>query len=118
MDAYNKRLIRCSGILIGVSWILNSPFHWPPFQSVVVGVLAALVVDSRTRKRTRRIRSSVRRAVIERDLITGEDPRDYHLDHRMPFSRGGSNTVDNLRLLPKRENLRKGRRLPRLRDLG
>jgi 5-methylcytosine-specific restriction endonuclease McrA len=36
---------------------------------------------------------------------------DYHVDHRMPVSRGGMHELANLRLLHKRCNLRKGARL-------
>lgn len=36
----------------------------------------------------------------------------YHLDHRMPIALGGSNTDDNMQLLTKRCNLKKGAKHP------
>jgi 5-methylcytosine-specific restriction endonuclease McrA len=43
--------------------------------------------------------------------------RKHHIDHIWPHSAGGSNTVDNLRVIPKKKNLRKGAKKPKLKDL-
>jgi 5-methylcytosine-specific restriction endonuclease McrA len=69
-----------------------------------------------TRKRT--IPLHVRQAVKARDLgNTPFDPDKHHIDHIWPFSKGGSHTPDNLRVLAKKENLRKGAKRPRLHDM-
>jgi len=70
------------------------------------------------KRRSRYISKATRRAVIERDL-KGEkfDPKKHHVDHVWPFSRGGSHTTDNLRVIEKKKNLRKGAKLPRMRDM-
>jgi hypothetical protein len=68
-------------------------------------------------KRSRIIPAHIKRAVIERDL-KGErfDSRLHHLDHIVLYSKGGDNSVRNLRVIPKTDNLRRGARMPRLRD--
>jgi 5-methylcytosine-specific restriction endonuclease McrA len=56
--------------------------------------------------------------VIERDLKGQKyDPKKHHIDHVWPYSRGGSSTEDNLRVLDKGENLKKGSKKPRIKDL-
>jgi 5-methylcytosine-specific restriction endonuclease McrA len=60
---------------------------------------------------------NVKRTLIARDMRGTDYNSDaYHIDHILPHSRGGSNTMDNLRILSKSENLRKGARKPKLRD--
>ena len=56
----------------------------------------------------------MRREVFERDLgsLSNWDGNRYHLDHRVPHSRGGDNSVRNLRVVEKRKNLRKGAKMP------
>ena len=66
-------------------------------------------------KRERRLPKAVRREVIARDLTSKGlkwDPRKYHIDHTVPFSRGGDNSARNLRVIEKQRNLRKGGKMP------
>jgi 5-methylcytosine-specific restriction endonuclease McrA len=66
-------------------------------------------------KSERRISKAVRRAVIARDLTSKGlkwDPAKYHIDHLVPFSRGGDNSTRNLRVIEKQKNLRKGGKMP------
>jgi len=70
------------------------------------------------KKRSRYIPKRVRRAVVERDLKSEKfDPQRHHIDHVWPFARGGSHTVDNLRVVDKTKNLRKGAKPPRMREM-
>lgn len=89
-------------------------------QEQIIAGIVAFVFFSRlqSKKRTRYIPTTTRRAVIERDL-KGEkfDPEKHHIDHVWPFSRGGSHTTDNLRVIEKKKNLRKGAKRPRMRDM-
>jgi hypothetical protein len=59
---------------------------------------------------SRYIPSEVKRIVWTRDhgrcVICGSNRR-IHYDHDIPFSKGGSNTVDNIRILCEKCNLRK-----------
>lgn len=61
-----------------------------------------------------RIPTRVRRAVIERDgyicqLCGGEiEPSDVHLDHIVPWSHGGPDTVKNLRVTHSLCNIKRG----------
>jgi hypothetical protein len=90
-------------------------------NSILVAGFLALVVFSVRRKRFRRSRyipKSIKRAVIARDLKGEEyDSSKHHIDHVWPFSKGGSNTSDNLRVVEKKRNLRKGAKRPRMREM-
>ena len=81
--------------------------------------IATTFVLVRPPSRSRVIPKSVRRAVIERDL-KGErfDPNIHHIDHIVPYSRGGDHSVANLRVLPKKDNLRRGARMPTFDDIA
>lgn len=95
-------------------------FGYNQFEGALFGGFAGLALAFllvRPPKVDRRIPTWVRRAVIERDL-KGErfDPKLHDLDHIVPFSKGGDHSVENLRVLPKAENRRRGARMPKLRD--
>ena len=94
--------------------------HLLPSQELVIAGFVTLIFFGRWqgKKRSRTIPKMTRRAVIDRDL-KGEkfDPERHHIDHIWPFSKGGSHTVDNLRVIEKRSNLRKGAKRPRMRDM-
>jgi hypothetical protein len=83
--------------------------------AAITGVFGALVIPNRSR----RIPARVRKRVIERHLKSGGeyDPKQHDIDHVVPFSRGGSHSEENLRVLPKKDNRRKGAKMPRFRDL-
>ncbi len=86
--------------------------------SLLVGFGASWLLVSAP-KQHRRIPTDVRRIVIARDLTSKGlkwDARKYHIDHVVPFSRGGDNSVRNLRVIEKEKNLSKGRKMPGLRD--
>lgn len=44
--------------------------------------------------------------------LTRETGVEYHVDHRIPLSKGGKHHPDNLWVIPAVENLRKGAKLP------
>jgi len=85
-----------------------------PFEAVPIGMLvgmgcAWLLV--KPPKGGRRIPTAIRRQVIARDLTSKGlkwDPTKHHIDHLVPFSRGGDNSARNLRVIEKHRNLRKG----------
>jgi len=82
------------------------------------GVGAAWLLVKRP-NRDRRISKAMRQQVIARDLTSKGlkwDPRKYHIDHTVPFSRGGDNSLKNLRVLEKEKNLRKSGKMPGFRD--
>ncbi len=83
-------------------------------RAKVIGAFAGVLYLTFGPKRSRRIPARVRRAAIARDLRGAKfDPSRHHIDHIQPFSRGGSHTEDNLRVVDKRKNLRKGARKPK-----
>jgi len=90
-------------------------------ESILFGALlgiAAGFVLVRPPERSRRIPPYVRRAVVARALTgTSFDPEIHHIDHIVPFSRGGDNSIQNLRVVPKAYNLRRGAKMPGLLDL-
>jgi hypothetical protein len=89
-------------------------------QEQLIAFIGAVISMSRfqSRRRSRYIPKATRRAVVARDL-RGEqyDPRKHHIDHVWPFSKGGSHTFDNLRVIEKKKNLRKGAKRPGLREM-
>lgn len=94
---------------------------YKPFESLAVGILLGIAggfVLVRPPFRNRIIPAHVKRAVIERDL-KGErfDSTIHHIDHIVPYSRDGDHSVANLRVISKTENLRRGARMPKWREL-
>jgi hypothetical protein len=86
--------------------------------SVFVGIGSAWLFV-RPPTRSRRIPKAVRREVIARDLVSKGlkwDPARHHIDHVVPFSRGGDNSARNLRVVEKQKNLRKGSKMPSFLD--
>ena len=94
--------------------------HLVSSQELLIAGLVALIFFGKcqSKRRSRLIPKAIRRAVIERDL-KGEqfDPRIHHIDHVWPFSKGGGHTTDNLRVIEKTKNLRKGAKRPRMREM-
>lgn len=93
----------------------------PATNAIVLSGFFALIAFVGRKKRTRRSRhysKSVRKAVIARDL-KGEayDSTKHHIDHVWPFSKGGSHTTDNLRVISKEKNLKKGAKRPKMREM-
>ena len=83
--------------------------------ALVCGGLAAQLVPARSRY----IPTHVKRKVIgEYEARTGKKyrAREVEVDHVWPFARGGSHTADNLRVIPKAKNRRKGARKPSPKD--
>jgi len=113
-----KRLIVSLVCYLTATYILSQQ-RLPPIEAVFFGALAGLgsawlLVKSPTE--TRRIPKAIRRQVIARDLTSKGltwDPAKHHIDHLVPFSRGGDNSLRNLRVIEKQRNLRKGGRMPR-----
>ena len=112
-------------VFFSVYWINILLLKNHGFDQIVVALISVFVGYGvayqfvKRPKLTRRIPKSVRRAVIARDLESkglSWDPTKYHLDHHIPLSKGGDNSVRNLRVLPKEQNLIKGNKMPGLRD--
>ena len=107
-------------VLMAMLTAFRSHTRLLPSQEQIIAGFVALVFFGRWqgRKRSRHIPKSARRAVIKRDL-KGEkfDPQKHHIDHVWPFSKGGSHTTDNLRVIEKKENLQKGAKRPRMREM-
>jgi hypothetical protein len=99
---------------------MRSKTNLAPSQELLIGGFVALISFGRWqgRKRSRSIPKSVKRAVIARDLKDEEyDSSKHHIDHVWPFSKGGSHTADNLRVIAKKKNLQKGAKRPRMKDM-
>jgi|SRR5271157_871174 len=90
----------------------------PPVEAAVVGGLVGMGLAwllVKPPRGDRRIPKAVRRAVIARDLTSKGlrwNRAKYHIDHIVPFSRGGDNSARNLRVIEKQKNLRKGDKMP------
>jgi len=70
-------------------------------------------------ERSRWIPAGTRRKVIERwERKTGNtfDAKLYELDHKVPFAKGGWHTLDNLRVVKRSVNRKKGHQEPGIED--
>jgi hypothetical protein len=106
---------------LGVSILMQK--RLPPPEAALISGLAGLGgawLLVRPPRGGRRIPQAIRRQVIARDLTSKGlkwDSRKYHIDHIVAVSRGGDNSVRNLRVIEKQRNLRKGDKMPGFRDL-
>jgi hypothetical protein len=88
----------------------------PQSDGILFCTLALLFVPRR--KRSRYIPAEVRREIIARELKGEEyDSSKHHIDYKWAFSRGGGHTRDNLRVIEKEKNLRKGAKKPSVWDM-
>ena len=89
-------------------------------ETVVFGFTLAVAVSFcfvQRPTKNRAIPKRVREAVIERDLKGAKfDATIHHIDHIVPFSKFGDHSVANLRVLPIKDNLLRGAKMPRLKD--
>jgi hypothetical protein len=114
-----RRATVCLSFYFG-GFLLLMGLGYRPVECVafafVLGIAAGFFFVPRP-NRSRVIPKHVRRAVIERDLKGVQfDSTIHHIDHIVPYSKGGDHSVANLRVIPKVENLRRGARPPELRD--
>jgi hypothetical protein len=87
----------------------------PPIEAFLCGIIAGLIVVIRTPSRRRYVPAAVRRkARADFELRTGKkfNSKKHEYDHGVPFSRGGSHTSDNIRVVEKRRNRSKGAKSP------
>jgi hypothetical protein len=92
-------------------------------NGLAILLLLALVVLvlGGSRKRSRYIPTPVKRQALAKfflehysDAERAKKPlrlKDYEFDHIVPFSKGGSNEIGNIKVIPKKENRRKGNRI-------
>lgn len=109
-----RRILIVEFVYIGVAYGI-SELGRTGLESLLAGVVAALIVDQMIPSRSRHIPSSVRRRKIaEYELRTGKkfNAKKHELDHEVPFSRGGSHTLDNLLVVEKGRNRSKGATSP------
>jgi len=89
---------------------------------LVFFVLLVIVLTSKGRKRSRHIPARSKRIAWAKWILDQErrigpkakklQMRDYEFDHIVPFAKGGTSDPDNIRVLPKKENRRKGAKMP------
>jgi hypothetical protein len=90
-----------------------------PGVAVLLGLVGGYVAAQFVPARSRHIPARAKRKVIaEFEANTGQkyNSRKHELDHRWPHSRGGSNTADNLRVVSRTVNRRKGAKRPKPSD--
>ncbi|HYL99356.1 MAG TPA: HNH endonuclease signature motif containing protein [Blastocatellia bacterium] len=116
---YKLRSVLVFGLVFYPVLLLGSR-QFPQTEAAVIAFLSGFVVSSlliKAPKRSRYIPRAVRRAVIKRDLGRKKlDGRKHHLDHVVPYSKGGDNSVRNLRVIEKKKNLKKGNKMPSIWD--
>src|SRR5487761_66833 len=86
-----------------------------PLEAVLAGLVAAFMADRFIPSRSRYVKRSERKKAIARYESKTKrkfNRRIHHIDHVVPFSKGGGGTADNLQVLERKENLAKGSRTP------
>lgn len=109
-----RKVIIVEGIYLGLAYLMLRNGQ-PQLESILAGLVAAFVVNSFIKPRSRYIRTSVKhKARAEFELRTGTkfNSRKHEYDHEVPFSRGGSHTTDNIRVVEKKKNRSKGAKSP------
>jgi hypothetical protein len=106
---------------LGVSILMQQrlPLLEVALISALAGIGGAWLLV-KTPKGGGRIPKAIRRQIIARDLTSKGlkwNPRKYHIDHIVPASRGGDDSIRNLRVIEKQRNLRKGDKMPGFWDL-
>jgi hypothetical protein len=86
-----------------------------PGKALIIAVIAGIVTASQFRPRhSRYIRARDRRKARAEFERFGEryNPRKHEIDHIVPYSRGGGNTADNLKVIARAKNRAKSNRAP------
>jgi HNH endonuclease len=112
-----KQAVALLAVYIVGATVLGAWQRVPVLEAAVISGLAGLGLAALVGPpKGGRVPKAVRKQVIARDLTAKGlewDPSRYHIDHIVPFSRGGDNSPRNLRVVEKQKNLRKGDRMPR-----
>jgi len=98
-------------VLVVQAWL---GFHGWWTQLVALSV-PMFWLSSQAQKRSRWIPTATRRKVIElfeRKTGAKYDPRVHHIDHKVPFAKGGGHTLENLRVVDHRINRKKAGKMP------
>src|SRR5260370_14951677 len=109
-----RRVIVVEAAYLGVVYLMAQTGR-TGIESLLGGIVAALIVNQTMPGRSRHIPASVRRRKIAGyELRTGKkfNPRKHELDHEVAFSKGGSHTEDNERVIEKRKNRSKSAKSP------
>jgi 5-methylcytosine-specific restriction endonuclease McrA len=115
-----SNVVKSGFVFVASQFVLSRVLKMDYARSQGLSLCVAFVALVRWQsvKRSRHISRATKQAIIARDLPAGGyDPQLHHIDHVWPHSRGGSNTGDNLRVIEKRRNLKKGAKRPGLRDM-
>ena len=104
------------GLLYYAQW--GKPTGDKPINNgIFFGAVTAAVLH---KKRSRYYSPKLKKEVIARHFKGREhkyDPRKHHVDHKVAFAKGGSHTLDNLRVIDRKKNLQKGAKWPGLWDM-
>jgi HNH endonuclease len=89
-------------------------FMEPPKALLLAFVVALLLSDKFRPRHSRYISRRDRRKAIAEFERSGEryDSKKHEIDHVVPYSRGGGNTADNLKVIAKAKNRAKSDRPP------
>jgi len=115
-DLIRQRL-RYTAALCGIGFLAYAiaERYTEPGKALLIAFVAAIVLSAKFRPRhSRYIRARDRRRAIAEFERTGEryNSKKHEIDHVVPYSRGGGNTADNLKVIAKAKNRAKSDRPP------
>ena len=88
--------------------------NWPHYRSQKPDLHHARQAERRAKTYGTRIESEsaeIRELYKQRRLISEQTGIVHHVDHIIPLSKGGTHTIDNLRIITAAENMAKGAKL-------
>ena len=125
MSIYLPAFLLCFFLLLIVVVFYKGPKSWDEIEkedrekATRKGLTYAAWLEARAKKKARAIPKAIRRAVFARDnyqCVHCGAQKALTLDHIFPFSKGGSNDLENLQVLCKACNFKKANLLPKGRN--
>jgi hypothetical protein len=109
--AYATQRVLIAVLCSGAAFFLLWKGGLPPLPAYIAALVIGVLIRRAEPKRSRHISARAKRQAVARfEKETGEtfNRRIHELDHKLPHSRGGGNSEENIQVLTKKQNRSKG----------